>query len=87
MTKRRRSHIIYDVLSDAEINKTFVGLVIRFKKNGKYFKVNGKIGSIEENNNGRGYLTIKNRSDKINWQSISLDNILSVNTNGMKYSA
>ena len=88
--KKTQKNVISRVLTDSNKNKQIVGLTVRLKKNGQFAKVNGQVHSININQDGEGYLVMENffgpeRKDGRKWQSVALDNVLSVRANGMKY--
>lgn len=83
-------NVISRVLKDANKDKTFVGLTARLKKNGQFRKINGKIHDIRISQDGKGYIIMENflgqtRKDGRKWQSVSIDNIMSIRSNKINY--
>ena len=88
---KKQKNIISRVLRDANQTKQFVGLTVRLKSNGQFRRINGQVHSIKINQDGQGYIVMENlflpetRKDGRKWQSVSLDRVLSVRANGMRY--
>jgi len=88
--KNGKVNVISRVLHDARKSKEFVGLTVRLKKDGTWRKINGQIYDLKLNQDGAGYVVMQNffapeRKDGKRWQSVSMDNIVSVRANKKTY--
>lgn len=86
---KKKPNKISRALFKAKADKTPVDLQIRLKKNGRFSKASGQIHDIKISKDGEGYIVMENtlaqRKDGSKWQSVGLDYILSIESNGVKY--
>jgi len=82
--------VISRVLMDAKKDKQFIGATIRLKKNGRFSKINAQIFDVKVSQDGEVYVVLENRfaddrQDGRKWQSVAVENIISVRKDGMTY--
>jgi len=71
------------VIYEANKDKQTIKASIRLKKNGQFSSINGTVEDIKVSRDGFPYLVVHKSNHK--WQSVRLENIISVVKDGKTY--
>jgi hypothetical protein len=87
---KKQVNVISRVLNDANKSKQFVGLRVRLKKDGTWRKVCGKVYDVKLSKDGHAIVVLENllgkeRPNGRKWQSVRLDRIEEVKSQGLRY--